>query len=310
MKKIGVYFTISMALLLLAGCQVAGPTPTPPPGGPVDASSNLASTSMPALNAFPTQGSAALPTLVPTAEPSQDPTAPAIQGLMAYFDALQAGDSAQAAALTSTYSLMVDAMTRNDWAADLHTQMEQGTKWSGLQVAGAEKIDAHTVLVHVTFQLAKKDSKTGAVTQTSQDEQWPMRRDAGSGQWLYNRGNLIDFRAVDVPAQTTAGLLVQPLRLVRYSDHLSLVFLAQNRTNEAIVLGQTNEVLATFVFGDQKAEATQTRLIFDRLRSYPSTAIDVPGLFRSYPDSVEIRRWKNTTVPPWFVFQFSSEMGS
>jgi hypothetical protein len=76
----------------------------------------------------------------------------------------------------------------------------------------------------------------------------------------------------------------------------------QNGTNEAIVLGQPNEILATFSFGDQQVEAEKTRFIFDRLRSYPDTILDVKGLYTRYPDAVEIRRWKNLQTPPWFTF--------
>jgi hypothetical protein len=129
---------------------------------------------------------------------------------------------------------------------------------------------------------------------------WPVRLEAG--QWRYNRGNLVDYHTLDVDAQTTAGLTIQPQQLLRYSDRLRLVFLAQNGTNEPISLGQPSEVEAAFYFGGKAVEMEKRWLVFDRLRSYPQAEIELSGWYPSYPEKVEIRRWKNYTTPPWFTF--------
>jgi hypothetical protein len=308
MKKIFLNLIISTLLLLLAACQAgpqAGATATPPPQPaavllPSQAPTQESGEVLPA----PLPSPSGVPTLDPTAAPTPDATALAVQSLKEYFAALQAGNSTEAARLTSNLSLMVDGTTRDEWAIALKNQMDQGTKWSGLEVKDARVFTDNTVLVHVVYQLTKKEPKTGAVTQSDQDELWPVRLE--NGKWFYNRANLIDFRGLVVPDHTTAGLLVQPQRLIRYSDHISLVFLAQNSTNDPIVLGQPNEILATFFFGDQKVETNTPRFIFDRLRSYPNTVLNVPGLFTSYPDGVEIRRWKSINVAPWFVFHFDA----
>ena len=137
---------------------------------------------------------------------------------------------------------------------------------------------------------------------TSVDEWWPIRLE--SGQWRYNRNNLIDYQTLDVPVQTTAGLTVKPRQIARYTDHLRLTLLVQNQTNEAIVFGQPNEVMATFLFGDKPVETRNTRLIFEPHRSYPDTAIDLQGMYETFPDGIILRKWKGLQVKPWFEFRF------
>lgn len=239
----------------------------------------------------------AVPTAVPTAT-----TDNAVKTVQAYFDALQKQDFTAASKQISSFSLLIAQMTNGDAADALKAQAAQ---WSGLQVKDAQTFDDNTVLVHVLYQLTTKDAKTGKDTVTPMDELWPVRLEVG--KWLYNWNNIIDFHTLDVQQQSTAGLLIMPLQLIRYSDHIALKMLVQNSTNEPIVLGQTNEVMAAFHFGDKVVEGDQsTRLIFDSLRSYPNTIINVKGLFTSYPDSVVIRQWKNVKVAPWFTFQFGA----
>jgi hypothetical protein len=71
-------------------------------------------------------------------------------------------------------------------------------------------------------------------------------------------------------------------------------------------MGNTNQTLATFHFADKAVDADPTRIIVDRLRSYPNVTITVKGLFTSYPDSVDIIRFKDLKVAPWFSFNLAS----
>jgi HlyD family secretion protein len=236
-----------------------------------------------------------------TATPAADP---ALQTAKDYFAALQNGDYKAAADLTSTFSLTVDGMTRGDGADELHNKMLAGTQWSDLKVLEAQIFSATTHLVHVTYTLTTKDAKTGQSIQTSKDELWPVSLE--NKRWLYNRNNLIDFHSLTMSDQTMAGLVIHPTRLARYSDHMTLTLMVQNTTNETIVLGQTNEILAAFTFKDQTVEAVNKQMIFERLRTYSDATIEVKGLFTSYPDEVTIRQWKNLKVAPWYDFKFSN----
>ena len=236
-----------------------------------------------------------------TATPTVDP---AVQTVKDYFAGLQSQDYKAAADLTSTFSLTVDGMTRADGADELRGKMQAGTEWSNLQVQETQAFSATTHLVHVTYTLSTKDAKTGSSSPTSMDELWPITFE--NNRWLYSRNNLIDFHSLTVDEQTMAGLLVRPVRLARYSDHMTLTLMLQNTTNDPIVLGQTNEVLAAFTFKDQTVEAVNKQMIFQRLRTYSGVTIEVKGLFSSYPDEVIIRQWKNLKVAPWFDFKFSN----
>jgi hypothetical protein len=279
--------------LILAACQSgqATPAPTLPP---VHLPTN------PPVLRTPV----ATPTARPTpALPSPTPIDPAVKAAQDYFSALQNGDAKGAAALYSNFSLMVDEVTRGDAESALNKQIAGGAKWSGLEVLESKPFDPRTTLVHVRYNLISKDATTGEEVKSQPEEWWAVRQE--SGQSRINRGNLIDFETLDVPAQTTARLTMKPRQLTRYTDRIRLTLLAQNQSNDPIVLGQPNEVLATFKFGDQSVEAVKTRLIFDRLRSYPETILEAPGLFEKYPDGIVIRQWKNIKEKPWFNFSFN-----
>ncbi len=206
-------------------------------------------------------------------------------------------------------------MTRGDGADELHQKMLAGMEWSDLQVqADADNPQTQAFsdkihLVHVTYTLTTTDAKTGQTAQANKDELWPVMFE--NNRWLYNRNNLIDFHSLTIAEQSMAGLRVRPVRLSRYSDHLTLTLLVQNTTNDTLVLGQTNEIMAAFTFKDpanqsgRTVEAVKKQLIFQRLRSYSDATIDVAGLFTSYPERVIIRQWKNLKVAPWFDFKFS-----
>jgi hypothetical protein len=279
---------------LAAGCKTSQPTavPTIPPvhlptNPPVQRT----------VAATPTPAASPTPLL-----PSPTPLEPAVKVVQDYFAALEKGDNDGAAQLYSNFSLMVDQVTRGDASGALRKQMTNGTKWSALEVLGVKTFNDRTVLVHVRYQLTTKDAKTGQPVETKPDEDWAVRQE--SGQQRINRGGLIDFETLEIPQQTTAGLTVKPLQLSRYTDHLTLTLLVQNQTNDPIVLGQANEVLATFQFGDQQVQANPVRYIFDHLRSYPNTTLTINGLYAVYPDGVIIRQWKNVKTDPWYTFSF------
>lgn len=286
--------------LLLSGCQAMTPSPAAQPTWTVVP---LPEQELTALDATP----APLPVLAsptaPTNQPSaieQDPAAAAARG---YFTALEQGNFEAAAALYSKFSLMMAGMTRADAALDLQGQMARNSRWSALEVKETRPIDDRTVLVRVSYRLEQVDPTTGQVAQSRPDEWWPMRLE--NGRWLYNRDHLIDYRMIDVPAQAAGGLVIKPLQISRYSECIRLRLMVQNTTNDAIVLGQVNEILALFTFKDQQVEAVKKQMIFDRLRTNPDVTLEVMGLYETYPDGVIIRQWKNYNVKPWFTFQLA-----
>lgn len=331
MNKRKYLFIVTIVLVtawLAAACGAFNPTAAPTALPPVRLTA--APTFPPTQPPRPT-ASATLPA------PSPTPFEPPKQAVLDFFAALAAGDYDGAAALYSNFSLMVDGVTRGEAAAGLKARQGKIASWKIVEIRA---FDDRTSLVHVAYlgdslsgggapapTAAPRPTETlatGKVARTMQaelqqtataiastpaaeqpvsvDEWWPVRLE--NGQWRINRGGLIDFQTLDVPAQTTAGLTVKPRQITRYSDHLTLTLLVQNQTGEAIVLGQPNEVMATFHFGDQPVEAEQTRLIFAGHQSYPNTAIQLKGLYETYPDGVTIRKWKSIKEKPWFEFKF------
>ena len=247
---------ILLSASLFVGCGSLQPTPVPTVLQPVR---------LTALPTFP-------PTAVPSATasptplmPSPTPLDPAKDTVYTFFARTSAGDYETAANLYSNFSLMVDEITRGEAAADLKEQALSGKSPSDGVVLESRSFDSRTHLVHVQYTTGKPgkaSASTPGAPPTHVDEWWPVRLE--NGQWRINRAKLIDFQTLDVPVQTTAGLTVKPRQLTRYSDHLRLILLVQNQSNEMIVLGQPNEVLAAFLFGDKTVEAENTRLFFTR----------------------------------------------
>jgi hypothetical protein len=286
-------FLLLLAILLLSACQVR--TANVPNTG--DINTSIPDTQA-AQNLFtPTPQPTPLPSPTVTATPlsTEDlARSQAAGALQSYFAALEKGDVNTAAQQLSIFSLEAYQMTAEDAAAALNTQRSAGTRWSNLQVLDSRIFDAQTVLVHVHYSLT--------VDQANQDkdELWPMRLE--NGAWHYNWNNLIDFHTLTVAPQTTAGVTAMPTQLRRFTDHLDLILLFQNHTSQPVVFGQSNEILATFHFGDKAVQVDHTQIILDALRSKPDVTLTVSGLWMTFPDSVVIRQWKNYNVPPWYTF--------
>lgn len=253
------------------------------------------------------QAATPTPTAELTATSTKEPTAtatpetyPAEQAAQAYFAALESGDFSAAAGLISSYSKMVSNLTSGDIVAELTSRQSNGWSWSDLEIIGSQVFDMKTVLVHVTYQSEIPDSAAGKTVKTSVDELWPFRLE--TGKWLYNWSNIIDYKTLGVDSQQAGGLTMKPMQLIRYTDKIRLVLLAQNGTSGATVIGRPNQVLATFHFGGKSVDAEQTRYFFDAYRSYPDMTIDAQGLYEEYPDSVEIVKFKDSATAPWFTF--------
>jgi len=298
MKKTCV-FLIFLLFFLLPACQDATPVTATRPVWtvvplPAQTTGDLAITPTPS----PILNAPATATVAGSTTEEQDLAVAAVNN---YFKALEAGDFQAAADLYSNFSLTVAGISRAEAALLLQGEMARGSRWSSLEVKDSRQFDNQTMLVHVTYQMDNKSpSDKDQVTQTQVDELWPIRRE--NARWLYNRENLIDYRILDVAEQAMGGLIVKPIQLTRFSDHMTLTLMVQNTTNDAIVLGQANEIMAMFQFGDQQVEAVKKQMVFDRLRTNPQVAIEVLGLYETYPESVIIRQWKNYSVKPWFTF--------
>jgi hypothetical protein len=231
----------------------------------------------------------------------------AVAAAQAYFTAVSEGKSDAAAKLLSTFSLAVFQITRGDATEALQAQKIAGVRWSDLKILGTQPFDDQTMLVHITYSETLKADATATPEPTpiaaanTVDALWPMRLERG--EWRYNWKNVIDFRTMDVAAQTISDITILPTQLTRYSDRIELCLLIQNRKNEVVVFGQVNETLGTFYFGDQTVIAEKTRWILNPLRAVPDATLEIKGLFTSLPDKVEIRKWNNLNVQPWYTFQ-------
>ncbi|MBE0696993.1 MAG: hypothetical protein IH586_08715, partial [Anaerolineaceae bacterium] len=288
-----------LAVLLLAACQL------PQQSGSVNSAVQpTAAVLQPTITPLPRPTKTPRPAPTATLDPVVAQSALAEDSVKEYFAALEKQDFEKAADLLSTFSLTVFEITRGDAVSALSQQRADGAAWSGLEIVETKPFNQQTLLVHVKYTLAgkdpaNKDAKTGASAETeeSRDEVWVVRQEAG--EWRCNWNNLIDYRTLDVDAQTLNGVTVKPVQANRFPDRIQLVMLVQNRNNEPVVFGQVNEILGTFYFGSQAIEAEKTQFVFNPLRTVPDFKLEVKGTFDTYPDSIEIRKWKTYNVKPW-----------
>jgi hypothetical protein len=306
-KMIRTSLIMLLALLLLAGCQLSRRLS---PTSQTAASAQLTPVStVQTLTPLPRPTKTPLPAPTATQDPLKVQAELAETRVKEYFSALEKQDFEKAADQVSTFSLTVFDMTRGDAVSFLGQQRADGTAWSDLEVVETTPADQQSQLVHVKYTLAgktvAKDAKAGATTETkdTRDEVWVVRLEAGD--WKINWNNLIDYRTLDVDAQTLNGVTVKPVQANRFPDRIQLVMLVQNRTNAPVVFGQVNEILGTFYFSGQAIEAEKLQFVFNPLRSVPDFKLEVKGSFTTYPDSVEIRKWKTYNVKPWFTFQLN-----
>lgn len=250
------------------------------------------------------------PTAVPAAPAEEKtPETPALpvsaeDVVTRYFASLENTDPRDAVQWLSNFSMVAERTNREAVAGALQAHMAEGARWSELEVKESQALDDTTTLVHVLYQFSTTDAQTGDITNAQKDEWWAVRFE--NGQWLYNWNNVIDFRTLDIAAQSTGGLTINPSQISRYPDRLDLVMFVQNRTNETIVLGQTNEILAIFYFGGETREAEKAQLVFARQQTYPEVRIQVKGDQLDYPDRVVIRKWKNYDTAPWYDFNLAA----
>jgi len=251
----------------------------------------------------PTASTTASPEPTDTREPTVTDTPqtyPAEQTARAYCSALESGDFSAAVELVSAFSKTVTGKTSNEISAALTELKSRGGTCSNLEVVASQIWDQKTALVHVTYTAQAPGAAIGKTTETTQDEIWPFRLEAG--RWLYNWTNLIDYKTLSVDAQQVAGLTLKPMGLIRYTDKIRLVLLAQNNTNSPIVIGLPSQTLATFHFDGESVDAVQEKILFDAYRSYPDVTVDVSGLYEQFPELVEIVQFKNSAAAPWFTF--------
>jgi hypothetical protein len=302
MKKTTILlFTVTiLAALTLGACQA------PPVEEPVAAvEEHLAATATevpvkPTATAVPTE------TEEPTAtvDPVQQELKEAELVAASYFEAVMNGESDAAADYLSRFSLVVFEMTRDDAVEVLQARRADGEEWSDLEIKDVELFTDNTVLVSVAYTrstpVEDEDAEEGAMLSVPVEEVWAVRLE--NDEWLLNWNQLIDFKTMSASSQTINNVTVLPTELLRYTDHIELQTLIQNRSRETVVFGQTNETLGTFYFGKDAVVADDTRCILAALRTNTDCVLSIQGLYEEYPEQVEIRKWKNYDVDPWYTF--------
>jgi hypothetical protein len=338
-KKMAFLSIIVILVLALTGCQSAqsAQASSSANGAGAPAARQFNGTPPAGFNPGGAPGSSAAATATPTAVATQKPTATAtatavpvtaaaVSQAKAYFADLQNKDFTAASKLISIVSLSYAGLTRMQAASSLQAQSLAGAGWSNLQIVDSQVFSDDTILVHVIYTVgtttgtatpqatanATPEISANAVVQASatttaaaqKDEVWAFRLESGS--YLYNWGNFIDTKTVEVGAQTANHITLQPTRLVRFTDRLELHFMMQNKTSDVVYFVQSYDTLAVFHFSDQAVEAknSDNKVVISGLRTSYDEKIVVKGLYTSYPTWVEIKKFDGYYPNPWYTFQF------
>ncbi len=309
-KKLTYSILIIFLALSLVGCQVAQAataTSSQPPAGTMTAAMNRP------------QAAAATATASPTAKPTAAPTATAVPVMASaeaaaktYFAALQKKDFTAAAQVLSIFGLSSASLTRTTAATQLNELSVAGVSWSDFQIVDSQVFNESTILVHVRYKAtASASTAAGAAaapvaTATAaavKDELWPFRKEGSA--WLYNWNNLIDIKTVDVTQQTWQHITVKPTYLARYSDRLEMHLMLLNQNEDVVYFTQDYDSLAVFHFDTQAVEADKThKIVVSGLRTAYDEVITVKGLYTSFPNWVEVKKWSGYYVNPWYSFKF------
>jgi hypothetical protein len=116
-----------------------------------------------------------------------------------------------------------------------------------------------------------------------------MRKE--NGQWRMNSGGIVDDETLTMQAKGYKGILVQPLRIIRYLDKMRVVVKIENISSKTCYWGWGNDKLLILNFG-QKAIDTSGSLKVEPKRTYPGVNIDVKGFYETYPKSMELTKWQ------------------
>ena len=308
-KNVVIVSMIILLAMVLGACQAGGPATEAGSIEPQVSVEAAATEEQPTATSAPAKATA---TAIATVDPEEINLRAAEDVATAYFNAVSEGNSSTAADLLSRFSLAVFEMTHDDAVQALQTQKAEGIRWSNFKLGETERFIDNTILVHVSYTQSNKSQQTTPTVSVLDDNDennpasqtveaiWAIREE--NGEWLLNWNNIIDYKTLSAAAQTVSGITILPTELMRFTDRMALKMLVQNRTGSTSVFGQSNETLGTFYFNDETVVAEKTRWILNPLRTEPDATLEIKGLFTRYPDSVEIRKWDNYQVDPWYTF--------
>jgi hypothetical protein len=226
------------------------------------------------------------------------PTEGPEKAVFEHCEALKAGDFAHAADLLSEYSLGVANLTRHDVIIRYETRDFMGWKLVDYRILESKPFDSQTTLVHTLLK-----EQTGEEPPEYFDLWLPLRQE--DGVWRLNYERFIDDLPLDVPAQTSNGVNVQLVRLLRYSDYLRLELNIENPTKKTLYWDIPGQPSAIYTFGEETTIVPSIRnepLHIDAGSTLNGAYFDATGLYQNYPDAVDLIGWawadaKNPNTP-------------
>lgn len=266
--RFGRILPLVLTLLICLACQVTKKAGEPPPTA-------TPGSRLPVMSSAPTVTREA--TATPAARGPEATTT-------AYLEALQQRRFEQAVAFISDYSLSLLGLSRQDVLSHFEQQDFEGWQLLDYRVTESQELDEDLVLVHtlVREQSGRDEPQTYNVWRA-------LRRE--HGEWRINWNLVIDDRLLDVEPQTINGLTVQPLRIIRYTDGMRLLFRIENNSSRGYIWGWAVEEVALFHFGEQIVSVSGVYETIAPERAYPEAHTTIEGFYSTYPDAIDLAGW-------------------
>jgi len=273
MKRTWVVFLL--ASLILSACKpVLTPMPTSMPSA----------TPLPTATAAPTSMPTATPTATPTSTPSPLVSSPEEAG-KTFYEALKRGNFEKAVSMYSEYYLSLTGNTRGSLRTAFEKSAFEGWKLLDYRIIESKMLNDQTALLRV---LTKEETSNGDKNVKTYDFWVALRKE--NGQWLFN-GSIVDDRIIKVEPQNVNGVIVQPVRVIRFVDKLILVLRIENTNDRGCFWGWAGVTIATFYFGEKVFDVSG-ELKIEPNRIYPDAYVKLDGFQETYPNKVILSQWQ------------------
>jgi hypothetical protein len=271
MKRIVIVFLL--VNLILSACKpVPKPTHTPSP------------TQLPTT--APTSTPTAIPTATPTNTPSPSVSSPEEAG-KTFYEALKRGNFEKAVSMYSEYYLSLTGGTRESLRQYFEKSAFEGWKLLDYRIIESKMLNDQTALLHILTKEETNDEDKKAKTY----DFWVALRKE-NGQWLIN-GSIVDDRFVNVNPQNVNGVIVQPVRVIRFVDGFKIVLRIENTNNKRCFWGFPEATTATVYFGELAFDVYVSKFVkIEPNRVYPNAYISTDKFLEIYPNRVILSQWR------------------
>ena len=279
---IGGIFTIIAALIP----SLSATRPTQATTAPINTSTMVATSVAIALPSMPT----VIPTIAPTATPTNLSTPLGVT--TAFLDALKQERFIDAANLVSEFSRNVFGKDVDTIARDFEGNGLEKLSYKRILEADIEKIDEHTLWVHVHFNEDKPSLRDCCILK-KEDKGWKINLGYPDFEGNYH-GIIIDDKSFssNFTFEVMPNVQITPIRITRFTRELVFWYNFENKNNSCVTWSSENDVRATFFFEEEPSVPLPRGGYFYVPGDKKGYSLIASGFHHTYPVKIELRGWR------------------